>query len=1152
MKNILKKYCNIQCENGLLLLSMPTGFGKTYQVLKFIYENYKQFADKERKILFVTSLKKNLPLEDFKKRFIDDGKEHEFDQYVLFIDSNFESVKNRLLSVDHIIPEQFKASTFYKLKSYIETVQKNTAISKTVRSSLEAEIIKQLEPAFRKSIIDVLYKNYKTKKERLAAIRNNPEYQWIGELYPAVFTDERTILFLSMDKFLVKNTTLIESSYYFYERLIDKALIFIDEVDATKDIVLTNIIDSGLRHRVNLLGLFLNIHNHLMQSEYPETLLKESRWRKEQRETGGKKRLPLQQIVDTFQKKAKQIFEDFNLQHTCKSHEDFSTVKRNFLFYDYQFHHVLDARHKNIEIVTDIRNRANWIKAVDRKVRKPGKDIRSLLRKIAGFLIYFQNGIRYLADNYSHLKQENDAVRDLFPRESAIRTVLNHFRLDAEDVEFLTTNIMEGELPYSLRTEKSIFQRQGFYDTGFRYYDIVDSDEHDTLSKIYMYNFSRTPEAFLVDVCSKAMVVGISATAGLHTSIGNYDIKYLQAQLGDSYFQLTGEMIDKLKVDLERSTQGYNNILIHPQFIGSDLHERAIETLEDLLNDEEAAKSLINEIRHTSDQDESTIQYAFCRYIRALIAWKYFSEHPDCHAFLCLFNKLPKDGDPLFDISVLRKYAKLLLDDNVNSIDDDITNIIVVLSGDQFEENKANLMSELAEGKRRFIISAYQTIGAGQNLQYPIPHAIDPTCINEHHPASEMDINGLYLDRLTHLIVNIYGDTFEDDKSFIKYIFQLEFLVENGAISPNEFKIKLDEAFHRYVGKKKPKRNPHDYVNLYETEAYTRFLNKMVIQAVGRICRTNMKAQVIHLLADVSIQKHLARFALPEDVIPVREYAALLESSKKSLELPDEGIEMRNLASLRSDRTMRYIRRQLNNPWTPESIADWQKLREQTLHQPAVSTTETWDATWENIYIPLPEPASSYWYSERYDYKNIEVSFSKDNGKKEVSEQAARLPELMKIKLLHDLFIESEWATCFPRSTHILTPPIFNNIYKGALGEVCGKHILQHSLGIQLSELDVEEFELFDFKADQGAYIDFKLWNDRVAVPADTLLDEIRGKMERVKASKVFIINILGTADTNFHPILSSDKRLVEVPYLCKADDVDADAMAFLVKELYV
>ncbi|MEH1894214.1 MAG: hypothetical protein V7K94_02655 [Nostoc sp.] len=150
-----------------------------------------------------------------------------------------------------------------------------------------------------------------------------------------------------------------------------------------------------------------------------------------------------------------------------------------------------------------------------------------------------------------------------------------------------------------------------------------------------------------------------------------------------------------------------------------------------------------------------------------------------------------------------------------------------------------------------------------------------------------------------------------------------------------------------------------------------------------------------------------------------------------------------------------------------------------------------------------------------------------------------RLSDLMRIDILHKLFLDSGWTTAFPESELMLTPPMFNNIYKGALGEVCGKHIFQSLLNIDLLELDVDEFERFDFKTEQNIYIDFKLWNDRVAVPADELIDNIREKMAIVKAERVFVINILGTSNTPFRPISSFGGKIVEVPYLCKNDKVD-------------
>ena len=113
---------------------------------------------------------------------------------------------------------------------------------------------------------------------------------------------------------------------------------------------------------------------------------------------------------------------------------------------------------------------------------------------------------------------------------------------------------------------------------------------------------------------------------------------------------------------------------------------------------------------------------------------------------------------------------------------------------------------------------------------------------------------------------------------------------------------------------------------------------------------------------------------------------------------------------------------------------------------------------------------------------------------------------------------------------------------------MCGKHILENILKIDLLELDVDEFEQFDFKTAQNIYVDFKFWNDRVAVQADELINKIRDKMAAVGADRIFVINILGTSNTNFRPTISSDRKIVEVPYLCKNDKVDDKALEFILK----
>ena len=75
MKEILEQRCLGKDTTGLLLLSMPTGFGKTHNVLDFIYDNYRDFAEQKRKIFFITILKNNLPYIKLKDRFATDNAE---------------------------------------------------------------------------------------------------------------------------------------------------------------------------------------------------------------------------------------------------------------------------------------------------------------------------------------------------------------------------------------------------------------------------------------------------------------------------------------------------------------------------------------------------------------------------------------------------------------------------------------------------------------------------------------------------------------------------------------------------------------------------------------------------------------------------------------------------------------------------------------------------------------------------------------------------------------------------------------------------------------------------------------------------------------------------------------------------------------------
>ena len=69
MYNVIKDYCENGSEVGLFLMDMPTGSGKTHSVLEYIFTACQLEENKHKKFFFITPLKKNLPLERFKKKF---------------------------------------------------------------------------------------------------------------------------------------------------------------------------------------------------------------------------------------------------------------------------------------------------------------------------------------------------------------------------------------------------------------------------------------------------------------------------------------------------------------------------------------------------------------------------------------------------------------------------------------------------------------------------------------------------------------------------------------------------------------------------------------------------------------------------------------------------------------------------------------------------------------------------------------------------------------------------------------------------------------------------------------------------------------------------------------------------------------------------
>ncbi|MFC5452180.1 hypothetical protein [Paenibacillus aestuarii] len=1132
MQELIKNFCE-EKDTGIFLIDMPTGFGKTYNVLEFITNYYDRV---EGKILFLTTLKKNLPFDELREHFVKKGIGDRFDELCIKIEANANGVILNLMYVYKDIPQRFKDSKEYhdlfnavKLVHEWTNKKKDETISAIVKTT-EKAIIEQYERAFR-VLIEKDLKKFSKPVERLLQIKTNREYQWVGKLYPAVFTKDKKILFMSMDKFLLGNSTLIEPTYSFYNNpIIDKAVVFIDEFDATKDTILKRIIDKGLENRVDYLNLFKQVNSALSTREFPHQLLIDSKKQDEYKQNNPRKKMNSSAaIVSGFQEIFSDTYKKFNIQYSYKTSGSVEDKKRNFIFNDLQFHSVFSGGNSYIGIESDDVAKQNWIKFLKTKPENVDGGIIYLLSSVKGCISYFQKGCSRLAYNYKNVVDEGKRLGDDdFTLEQAINSLLSEFHLSREYVRYLTSHILSGQRSRKQKAKNdklSIdFFDMSIYNRGFRYFDFIDEPEHNLQSKIMVYDFPDTPEKFLVNISERAKVIGISATASLDTVIGNYDVSYLKKALGDGYYEMSFKDKQRLNKKFQDFIQGYENVDIYVEPVG---YCQSIETeLMEIFSSKDFAKKYKEKL----ERQYQGYEYAMENFIKVLKAFKAFICNDDLQSFLCLTNKLAKEGKSLFDLKLLKEIGDHII--RICNKPYKIDSVMVQIDSDDFDTKKQNLISRLKNNEKVFVLSAYQTLGAGQNIQYPMPVNKKFVTINEFaRGRGEKDFDGIYLEKPTNLLVNIREGLEEEE--LVKYIYQIEFLMERGELSLVEGISLIKDAFRSFSG---VKNNFTGFkANVYGSKSVENYALRVLIQAVGRLCRTGIKNKEICLYVDESIFR--MNFQIEDDRLLNPEFAKIVEKRRSYCEIKDETYETKNTyennANTLSIKTVHIIKN-LMRKWDENSIEIWKELRSVCLKHPTMSEDGLRRMPWaQNLYIKAPTKINGYTYTQEDDYeKNITIKFD-GSLKQVVSENDVRLNLLMRIPRIREHFIQMDYATEFIANEYFLTPPLYNNIYKGALGEVIGKFLLKEYWHLDLKEIDNEEiFEFFDFRLGDDIYIDFKLWKETNSFDAEEQKNKIIKKLEACGGKRAIIINIMADA-SNYKITTSGDGKIVEIPLLC-------------------
>ena len=1120
---------NNSVQNGLLIAQAPTGYGKSYQTVQAIYD-YVHSSTFRGQVLFVTPLIKNLPVDDLKKAYQEHGNAAAFDQEVLVLKSNLDCVLEAPLET--LVPASFQTDAFTALVSGIrqwKALRRGTDLCLRQAADEQKDLLRQkLEPAFRWEIHKQLRKEIPAGTEaRYQAIEHDSRYQWIGELYPAVFTRRAKVLFLTVRKLMSKNDPIAEPSYQFLsEHMLNDSVLCLDEFDASKKDILQALIEDAEKLSSDYLDLFLQIHSRFQSHQFNQLLT----------QTHLELDASRHQTFAMLQEQSEQIFQKNALFYSIKTAETITDNTRNFLFHDTSYRTVLSGNKTHIRTVQDDDRQQVVIhfdtKAEYEKHRSDSQvGIHAMLRSIYKFLCDFQRYVQDWSRKYAQqINAERSPNADSYTLPQAQQTIYREFGLHETQIDMMLSEISGAR--YASNHSSVTTPDLSFYASGFQLFEFVDDDQHQSQTQLLYFQMSNTAEKVMLFLSRHARVIGLSATAALPTVTGNYDLSYLKQELGLQYQELPADVQTRIRTELQDSWVPYADGRIQVQtevvdrnFAGLDAEERLKTFLP-----KKMLHPCVTQLEHLP---AST--YCQNRYCNILSAFNTFWHNSDIHSFLCLNEALPKSGNPAFDLDFLRTQFTRMGACIAPGCKADL---LVLQSSDAFESAKGNLAARLGAGEKLFIFSSYNTLGAGQNLQYPVPEGISLVSLPSAHGSDDpryakKDMDALYLGDITNLVENRFSEETFSRKDLFSFCTKVESLYQNNEISADA----LDDLLKAGITHMTSVKSLNAGKSLKSAESIRRQATRDIVQAVGRICRTFRKPQTIHLLTTQAVLDYMDPTCLQGSTL-CPEMQALLRLCPEPKTTPTKN-RLLNAAERIASQGNRYILQILANDWTPNSMQLWKNLRDIVLRTPCADQEQ-----WENVpvlhcyYIPAIDRKPSYLYAQKGDFSDIYLSASGDASElrqrcpdgylMEVSVKDARLEQILAYPGMRDYFVKQGWATSFVPCDYILSPALFHNIYKGALGEVAGKFILEDQLGIPLTEIDDPAcFELFDYKISDSVYVDFKHWKPRMYMSQAQMQEKCRNKLEQLRGERVYIINLLHSS--GFQSSSTADGRIVEI-----------------------
>jgi len=1058
---------------GFFLFNPPTGSGKTTATINYIVNNIN--SNSKRKIFFITNLKENLD-KPFQK--LQEKVNSKRILRLLSVEDELCRLCNNKLWEE---PKTYKFRYYETFKDAVEVYADNRDSASSEYKSFLKSKYEEKEKKFRNEIFLKVNELKKSNdKTRLKQLKNE-----LKKIYRTIdLTKDYDVIFLTTHKFLYQIYDPFLGSDYIYnlKEFKDNSICFIDEFDSQKDIFLKIEIDKFVEETKDYISIFLKIYSGLQYKRF----FKKFEFQKE-----------LEELKEHFSK----IHIKNNLQYSHKLEDE--PNKTNILFKDIEYFSV-DKKFYNLK--TDDSIESNIILQSDAdefdKVKDKSLGLLTTLNDVIVSINYFISRINRVAQEYyNHHK-------DRLEFSNAISTVLNEVNIPKNDKihKFLKDRILERN---RIRTDNyySDWSKNAFYDRGFRYFSFHNSIDFDTKTNIDFKVFDNTPEKILAEIAQHSFIVGISATAMNKSVTSNFKLEYLENKFPNNFSYLKRDELIKLEelyINAKKDKlENYQVEIIDYNYGEDDTYEFKREALE-LFGD-----NLEDWIEGHQNR------YYINRYFKIVKAYLAFQENNNIQSFLCLLTTYPKSDTDKNLRGINKEYLNelILMALRKRNLEYDNNEFYFIYDSEpkNLEKYENEIKPKLKNGEKVFIISVYQSIGIGKNIQYKI--------LNNKEEV-EKDFDAIYLDKPTFLLERLDGNSIElqNEKSLIKYIYQLETLFTDGEITREELEKSIKSAFNTTFNQVTFK----GFFSHSLTEDYLYSASKVIIQALGRLHRTKHSSKkfiyidkelsFLHSYNDKNSFNLLSFKALLQSIKFLPNHKNKSESSITKI-VNEKNFKVRGVIkdSLEIINSYQSIKNETR-------IKEWQEIREFVLKYPTLKNMDkAMKDKYELFYFKyknnFENKSLKYFYKQEYDYRNVKISWNSKTDYTEVSSKNSKLDLVRKNPYLKEKFEKHRYALNFnTTSLYMMIPIVYNNIYKGALGEKIGKFLLEQDSRLKLLDLDRDEFEKFDYKTENNIYIDFKYFGESTGLNLDIekLISKAEKKLNLVNGKKAIIINCFG------------------------------------------